>query len=117
MLSEIEAKVPVGGGLTSEVCPQQARVPSVLTPQTTRVPTLTAVKVSEGGVESPTVTKLPEQATVPSVLIPHSTESPVLTEVNVPFGGSTRPCSSVTSLQHDMVPSVSTSGTGIVWGS
>jgi hypothetical protein len=108
MLREMEANVPVGGGLTPEVCPQQARVPFVFTPHTASVPTLTAVNVPEGGAESPSVTKLPEQATAPSALIPHSTESPVLTDVNVPVGGSTRPCSSATSLQQDMVPSVST---------
>jgi hypothetical protein len=62
----------------------------------------------EGGVESPSVTKLPEQATVLSVLIPHTTESPVLTEVNVPVGGAGSPSSPLTALQQKMVPSAST---------
>ncbi|HEV2927863.1 MAG TPA: hypothetical protein VGW74_04155, partial [Propionibacteriaceae bacterium] len=63
-------KVPTGATLNGGdwvFRPQQASVLSVLTPQLWSPPALTALKVPDGGVASPS-SFLPQQATVPSLL-------------------------------------------------
>lgn len=66
--------------------PQQAMVPSVLTPHANSIPALTDVNVPSGGLAPPSLT-LPQQAMVPSALTPHPNPPPMVMEVNVPAGG------------------------------
>ena len=58
-------------------------VPSVLTPHTSKSPTLTELNVPAGGGSEP-----PQQATVPSVLTAQAeASSPTLTEAKTPAEG------------------------------
>jgi hypothetical protein len=70
--------------------PQQATVPSVLSPQLWEPPALTWVNGPAGGVAWPERLS-PQQATVPSVLSPQVCENPALTWVNAPAGGVASP--------------------------
>jgi len=75
-----------GGGGELPSSPQQAIVPSVLSPQVWDHPALTCVNVPAGGIAWPALF-CPQQATVPSVLSPQLWESPALIWVNAPAGG------------------------------
>jgi hypothetical protein len=64
-------RVPVGGALSAfSLLPQQATVPSVLTPQVWENPALTWVNVPAGTVLSPELLLL-QQTTDPPTLTPH----------------------------------------------
>ena len=89
--------VPAGGFAARMVAPQQATVPSVLSPQlwalwvngpihTSGAPALTWVNAPAGGAAWPSVLS-PQQVTVPSVLSAQVCQPPALTWVNVPAGG------------------------------
>ena len=95
--------MPVGGvACPLPLLPQQATVPSVLTPHEWYEPADTAVNVPVGGVACP-LRAVPQQATVLSVVMPHEWARPAETELNstgirdhplVPSGLVARTCSS-----------------------
>ena len=70
--------------------PQQARVPSVLTPQVNPKLALTDVKVPVGGVAWPELL-LPQQAMFPLLLTPQAKRLPALMDAKVPPGGVASP--------------------------
>jgi hypothetical protein len=61
---------------------------SVLTPQAKLPPTLTDVKVPNGGAGMGGMRHWSQQATVPSLLTPQAKLAPSLTEAKVPEGGA-----------------------------
>jgi hypothetical protein len=81
-LALTEENVPAGGVNSPKLLsPQQAMVPSVLTPQAYSPPSLTEANVPVGGTASPSRSE-PQQSMVPSVITPQtSSEEPTLTDV------------------------------------
>jgi hypothetical protein len=83
-----EEKVPAGGVSPGPEPPQQARVPSALTPHAAVALALTDAKVPDGGAFSPRLyPSTPQQARVPSVFTAQAAASPTLTEMKLPDGG------------------------------
>jgi hypothetical protein len=83
-----------GGPECSSSPPQQAMVPSLLTPHVKKTPALTEANVPAGGSTWPNLLS-PQQATVPSTFRPHVWAPPALTEakasVAVPPGETDAP--------------------------
>jgi len=95
--------VPLGGvAWPDQFAPQQARVPSVLTPQLWASPAETEVKVPLATVDPPD--ELPQQSTQPSLRTPQAFSSPAEMAMNVPLGGVAWPA--LLRPQHARAPSV-----------
>jgi hypothetical protein len=84
-----EEKVPAGGVSPGPEPPQQARVPSALTPHAAVALALTDAKVPVGGDASPRLypSPSPQQARVPSLFTAQAAALPTLTERKLPDGG------------------------------
>ena len=98
---------PSGGvDLLKKSSPQQAKVPSVLTPHVWSSPVLTEENGPLGGVALPSSSLSPARPRCRLILTPQVCSGPVLTEVNSPSGGVASPSSSLP--QQATVPSVIT---------